>query len=132
MNGGWRGGVLWELRWVVGAALEAQLLNSVAESVGMQAQDFGCAARPFNYASGSIQYRDDVGALDFLECGGRCRGFAGRRKRLRRFIAGGGAGGRRESVNEFGIQFEYGSPREDYGALDHVLKLADISGPGIA
>src|SRR5215510_7272511 len=106
----------WPLRGFVGRTRNAELLEPAAEGVGMEAQDLGRAAGPVDDPMRLAEDGDDMAALDRFEGGDRgisCRD--------------GGAGGR------LGVDLEVegGAGREDDGALEHVLQLADIPGPSI-
>src|SRR3954451_8135278 len=104
------------LRGFVGRARDAELLEPAAEGVGMEAQDLGRAARPIDDPVRLAEDSHDMAALDCFEGGDRgisCRD--------------GGTGG------QLGVDLEVegGAGREDDGALEHVLQLADITGPSI-
>src|SRR5262245_39536986 len=82
----------------------------------MEAQDLGRAARPVDDPVRLAEDGDDMAALDCFDGGDRgvyCRD--------------GGAGG------QLGVDLEVegGARREDDGALEHVLQLADVPGPSI-
>ena len=82
----------------------------------MQAEDLGRAARPVDDPLGLAEDGEDMAALDRFE--GGSRRVRGRRR---------GAGG------ELGVDLEVegGAGREDDGALQDVLQLADVPGPSI-
>src|SRR6266511_136336 len=74
-----------------------------------------------------VDRRDDRGALLLVQAlGERATAVAGRGRRGR-----GGRGGRAAGELEIGGA-ELGATGQDERALDHVLELADVAGPGVA
>src|SRR3954470_8114662 len=104
------------LRRFGGRPRDAQLLEPAAEGVGVQAEDLCRAARPLDHPLGLAEDGEDMAALDRFERGSRQ--VRGRRR---------GAGG------ELGValKVEGGAGREDDGALQDVLQLADAPEPSI-
>src|SRR6516165_7410586 len=101
----------WPLRGFVGRSGDAELLEPAAEGVGVQSQDLGRAARALDDPLGLAEHGEDMAALDRFE--GGSRQVRGRRR---------GAGGELGDA----LEVEGRSGREDDGALQDVLQLANV------
>ena len=104
----------WGLRGFVGRAGNAELFQAAAEGVGVKTEDGGRAARPVDDPIRLAQDREDVVPLNILQRGRRPVG-----------------GFRISLTEEFGIDLQRGASREDGGALEDVLQLADVARPRV-
>ena len=103
------------LRVVVGRALDTELLEPAAQRVGVETQERGRALRPVDHPTCSPEDVQDMVTLDSFECEARAGG--GRRDRLAEDVA---------------ADLQRAPGREDDGALEDILQLADVAGPGIS
>ena len=102
------------LRAVVGRALDAELLEPAPQGVGVETQESGRALRPVDHPACPLEDVQDVVTLHLFE--GEARAGGGRRDGL---------------AEDVRADLQCGPGREDDGALEDILQLADVARPGI-
>src|SRR5262249_25656167 len=109
-----------DLRQFRGAPPDAELLHPATERARVHVQHARGALRSVDPPAGSLEDRDDVLTLDLVE-----------RLRIGRglFRGDGCPGG--TGRNGLWRNLEVRTARQDDGALDHVLELAHVPGPGV-
>ena len=66
----------------LGGTLDPELLKSISESVGMEAERFCCSALPFDAPLGILKDLKDVSTLDVNQATGACATFCSPSVRL--------------------------------------------------
>jgi hypothetical protein len=102
------------LRAVVGGAFDGELLEPTPHGIGVETQDTGRALRPLDHPTSSPEDVQDVVTLHIFQ--GEARTVGGRRDGL---------------AEDVRADLQRRRGREDDGALEEVLQLADVAGPGL-
>src|SRR5262249_43509208 len=135
-----------ELRYIVGRTLDAKLLHATPQGVWVHVEESSCPFRPLDHPSGLGEHRQNMAFFDrferqpstrsFPRYGAQhwtsdpsvtARGVGNALDTCRR--RGSGVGG--VGWLERAVESEDRALRQEHGALDQVLQLANIARPGI-